>query len=1109
MNKHLFRYLLAAGLLVGASGTAWAIKANPKPITVKQPDGSTLVIRVHGDENFHYITTTDGFLIQRDKDGYFKYVQTDASQGGARKLTERRALNANKRSVDDNLFVSTLRPIRKEADVEWLKSLQPQAKPLTVAQTLSPSVRNRKVNAQTGEAKESEYLVVLVKYADGEFHFSQKVFDDWLNEKGYNQYGGTGSVKDYYRDNSMGKFVPNFTVLGPYTLDHERTYYSADLGGTGNDVNPQALIIEAAQKAKADHPEIDFSKFDNDGDGYMDNINVIVGGYSQASSGDEKDIWPHSSRLKIDDDDDRSIEIDGIRVNNYSVSAELVGASGTEMDGIGTFTHEFGHILGLRDMYDTDDYDGGIGIDPGAYSLYASGSYNNDSRTPAALMAFERIQMGWMSKDDMIALNQPADITLPMLTTNTAAYVDARPGLADGEGYEWYVMENRQQTGWDSYIPYHGLLIYHLDYTKDMVTKYWSVNGPNNNARHRCMYIVPADGIDDNNTRKGDTYPGTTGTTEFTDYYNWLGEKVRTPITNIREENELIYFQAKGGVTEQSSILTQPIDYADISAKNITVKAKLGKATQSIREMGFCWSDETINPTLSPDDSQHQAVATIADNIELNIEGLTPAELYYVRAYMTLADGSTIYGAALPVKTEHLPLHAPLTLTFNDFDFDGDLSYWRIVDENNDANTWEFDKSTVSLVYNSDYWNDANDWIISEKLHIPERGGLYIMRGVMYPSSVEKLDVYVSTQSRNISDFHLVKQFSLADQFGDMAVDEVDLSDFAGKDVYVALVCTSERMQGSLWLWGIMLTQRLERPVVTTFERQGDALHAEWSKVKDASTYFLEFYKETTEKNTTVKYLPEADVTDAVGDVTLGTGTMRFTGSGSVQTIDYPEGITNIQYVLKSGGPRGTSTFSVEGSNDDQTWTRIGELQRISSVDADGTNIDLSAYLKNKSYRRLRMTCDFGGRLVNIANFSITYNDGVKLDTLAQGASGHNGADTQITINATQPGEFDSGRYRFLVTAGDGLLYYDTSEPAIYEADPTGITNITAAQAALVPARALCNNGMVQLAGLQVGKAVTLYATDGRELLRFIPNATSVAVMVKGYEGMVIVKQEK
>lgn len=1106
MNKHLTRYLLAAGLLVASSGTAWAIKASPKPITVKQPDGTTLVIRVHGDENFHYITTTDGFLIQRDKDGYFKYVQTDASQG-TRKLTARRALNADKRSAADNQFLSTLRPIRKEADAEWLKSLRGNVQPMTVGQTLPASVRSRKVDAQTGEAKESEYLVVLVKYADGEFHFTDSDFDAWLNEKGYSKNGGTGSVKDYYRDNSMGQFVPNFTVVGPYTLDHERTYYAADLGGTGNDVNPQALVIEAAQKAKADHPEIDFSKFDNDGDGYMDNINVVIGGYSQASSGDDKDMWPHSYRLKTSDED-LSIEIDGIRVNNYSVSAELVGASGINMDGIGTFTHEFGHILGLKDMYDTDDYDGGIGIDPGAYSLYASGSYNNNSRTPAALMTFERLQMGWLKKEDLHQLNKAEDVTLPIMTSNTAAYVDARPGLSDDEGYEWYVFENRQKTGWDSYIPYHGLLIYHLDYTKSMVDKYWSVNGPNNNARHRCMYIVPADGIDDNNTRKGDTYPGTSGVTSFTDYYNWLGDKVRTPITNIREENGLVFFQVKGGATEQSSIETQPVGYADIASTTITVKAKVGKATQDIKEMGFCWSDATEEPTLDPSDSEHKAVAT-TNTAELTIDNLEPATLYYVRAYMTLADGTTVYGAALPVKTEHTPLQAPLSLTFDETDVDGGLSYWRIVDQNNDANTWNYDASTQAMVYTGDYWNNGNDWLISEKLHVPERGGLYILRGVMDPSYVEKLDVYVSTRSREVSDFHLVKQFSLADQFGAMAVDEVDLSDFADKDVYVALVCTSERMQSSLWLWGIMMTQRLEQPIITTFGRQGDALHAEWNEVKNASTYFLEFYKETDKTNVTAKFLPESDVTDAVGEVSLGTGTMYFTGSGTVQTIDYPDGITNIQYVLKSGGPRGTSTFGVEGSNDNgQTWTRIGELQRINSVDADGTAVDLSTYMKGKTYKRLRMVCDFGGRLVNITNFSLTYNDGVVLDTLAMGASGNNGRDTQVTINETTPGEFNTGRYRFIVTAGDGMLYYESSVPAIYDAEATGITDVTTnGEASLVPVRALCKEGIVTLAGLTPNKAVTLYATDGRELLRFVPTAAHAAVKLNGYEGVVIVKQ--
>ena len=1105
MNRHLSRYLLAAALAVGTAPALHAIKADPKAVSVKQPDGTTLLIRIHGDENFHYVTTSDGFLIARDADGFFKYVKTDASKR-TRKISTHRASNVEGRTPSETQFVNTLRPIRP-SDAEWLRTQQGDVRPMTIGQTLGKSVRARKVNAETGEAKESQYLVVLVKYADGEFHFTNSDFDRWLNEKGYSEKGGTGSVKDYYRDNSMGQFVPNFTVVGPYTLDHERTYYAADFGGTGNDVNPQALVVEAAQKAKADHPEIDFSQFDNDGDGYMDNINVVIGGYSQASSGDDKDMWPHSYRL-ITDDADKSIKIDGITVNNYSVSAELVGATGTEMDGIGTFVHEFGHILGLKDMYDTDDYDNGLGIDPGGYSLYASGSYNNNSRTPAGLMAFERMQMGWMTLADFKKLDHAEDVTLPAVSQNVAAYVDAQPDLAADKGFEWYVMENRQRTGWDAYIPYHGLLIYHYDYTADMVTKYWSVNGPNNNARHRCLYIVPADGIDDTNTRKGDTYPGTSGTTEFTDYANWSGDKVRTPITHIREEGGMVYFQVKGGETELSSILTQPVDLADITASSLTVKAKLDHATQDIREMGFVWSSSNAEPTLGADGSQSTAVATAAQ-IETTLDGLKQATLYYVRAYLTLADGTTVYGASIPATTEHKPLTAPAYLSFDETDADGALSRWLIVDANNDANTWTYDNSQQAMVYNADYWNNANDWLISEKISVPERGAIYVMRGVMDPSYVEKLDVYVSTRSRNVSDFHLVKSFSLADQFGTMAVDEVDLSDFAGKDVYVALVCTSERMQNALWLWGMILTQRLETPSITKFDREGDALHAEWTSVANASKYYLEFFKETDEPVVSAKYLPESDVTDAVGDVTLGTGVLRFTGSGTVTTADFPEGITNVQYVLRSGGPRGTSTFSVEGSNDGgATWTRIGELLRISSVDSDGSSVDLSSHMKGKSYRRLRMTCDFGGRMVNISNFSLTYNDGVRLDTLAAGVAGNGGKATSITINPTTAGEFNSGRFRLQVTAGDGLLYYDTSAPAFYQYSTSGINDAaTASQQQTAPRRVLCQNGIVVLSGLVPGKVVTLYALDGRELLRFVPTSTRAAVKVPEREGIVLVRE--
>ena len=108
-----------------------------------------------------------------------------------------------------------------------------------------------------------------------------------------------------------------------------------------------------------------------------EDVNVVYAGYSEASTGNGDDMWPHSWTL-----DEFSLTIDGIIIDAYGCSAEFVGAEGEKMDGIGTFTHEFGHVLGLKDMYDTDEYTDGYGLDPGDYSIFASGRYNNKSRTP-------------------------------------------------------------------------------------------------------------------------------------------------------------------------------------------------------------------------------------------------------------------------------------------------------------------------------------------------------------------------------------------------------------------------------------------------------------------------------------------------------------------------------------------------------------------------------------------------------------------------------------------------------------------------------------------------------------------------------------------------------
>lgn len=1084
MNKTKYFLILLLCFLLFHAEDASAIKANPKPVTVTQPDGTTITIRLHGDENFHYVTTIDGYLISRDKDGYFKYIDTEAI-GNSRVISKQKAHNINKRNPEESRFINTLTPAIKLKEA-LLRSAKRDKK--VPSQILHKSMINPSKLTKANEAAESQYLVILVNFKDRSFSFKNSDFDKWLNEKDYSVDGGTGSVKDYYRDNSMGKFIPNFIVVGPYTLEHDQIYYAENNEETGEDTNPRAMVVEACRMAKADNPNMDFAQYDNDKDGYMDNVYVIYAGYSEASTGNGDDMWPHSWTLK-----EEAITIDGITINNYSCSAELVGAGGTKMDGIGTFTHEFGHILGLKDMYDTDEYIDGYGIDPGSYSLYASGSYNNDSRTPPYLMAFERMQMGWC---DPVELKDPEDVALPSIAENVARYINAQPGRPEGTGDEWFVLENRQKKGWDAYLPAHGLLIYHYDYTQEMVEKYWSVNGPNNNANHRCMYIKAADGIDDTNTRNGDTYPGRSGNTEFTDTsvpnaLNWNKEKTNTPITNILEREGIIYFQVKGGVKKQPVIRTEiPQDIRDTSVK---ASATLQNKTQDIQEMGFCWA---LNEEPSIE-GLHQKME-VADRISYTIKDLKPGSIYNVRAYMIQVDGTVVYGAAIPFTTECAVVTAPHIGDFASWT-NGEPDCWKIIDNNGDGTTWIFDESSESIVYQFDYWNNADDWLISTRMLVPEKGSLFFMRGVVEMSTLEILDVYVSTHSRELKDFHLVKHFSFADNFGEMVPEEVDLSEYAGKEIYIAFVCRSEKLQTNLWLRQIYLCSRLETPTITKFEKSDEeTLQVEWTPVSNAKNYFLQFSEVTDEINLQAAFMPVTDVARLEGKVEVNTGQLNFTGNGIVETRNFPDGITNCMFILTSSGPTGSTILNIEGTRDGTTWEQIGATQRISESNSGGIEVLLTDYMKGKKYLKMRFTCQFGGRNIRVRYLTLEYNDGTIWKELAAGSV----EGTSISIKENQPGEFNLGKtYVVQAFAGDGIFFYNSSEP-VFLTTPTGIEDVQYEKDIYFST----NGNVIYAKGLSAGDRLLCTTPSGLILYNTISSGTELSFPTNGYKGIVLIR---
>ncbi|MBQ8226837.1 MAG: M6 family metalloprotease domain-containing protein [Bacteroidaceae bacterium] len=1076
--KHLLLLLMVALLCHTA---AYAIKAHPRSVVRMLPDGTTIALRIHGDENFHYLTTLDGYPVRQTKDGFFRYLRWDAAKGKF-SLTRQRARDAHQRTEDERTLLAGITPVRK-ADLETIYRRAHRRQP---AQILSKAVVAPKLQ-RGATAAESQYLVILVNFKDRAFAFANEDFVRWLNEPGYSENGGTGSVKDYYRDNSMGMFVPNFKVIGPVTLEHNQDYYAGNDEDTGEDIRPREMVIEACRAAKATHPELDFAQFDNDGDGFMDNINIVYAGYSEASTGSEDDMWPHSWYLGAD-----SINVDGITLNNYSCSAELVGASGIQMDGIGTFTHEFGHILGLKDMYDTDEYVDGYGLDPGTFSLYASGSYNNDSRTPPCLMAFERMQMGWCSPTP---LSGAEDVALQPIHTNEARYINAQPHRTPGTGHEWFVLENRQQTGWDKYIPAHGLLIYHYDYTDEMVERYWSVNGPNNNARHRCMYIVPADNVDDINSRNADTYPGRTGNTSFTDTtlpsaLNWAGYPTNTPITNIREEGGVVYFQVCGGVQPLSTIRTLvPTNIRDTS---MDVAAIIETARQEVNEAGFCWAIGA-EPSLN---DEHVSV-TMADTLHHALTGLKPGCLYNIRSYMKMSDGSIVYGAAIPVNTECAIAEAPYVGDFTAWT-DGQPDCWKIVDNNGDGTTWVFDDNAQGMLYQFDYWNNADDWLISCRMKVPENGALYFIRGVVDETTVENLDVYVSTLSREIKDFHLVKRFSFADNFGQQMVEEVDLKNYAGQEIYIAFVCKSEKLQTNLWIWQVYLTQKLQRPEITTFEKQGNQLQLEWKPVENATKYYLEFSERTNDIFNKTVFIPESDFVIVDGSAKASTGVVDFWGDGYVETRSYPDGITNCMFILTSSGPLGNSVLTIEGTEDGVNWETVGPITKVSEYNAEGTEHLLTDYLVGKSYRKLRLSCKYGGRNIRVRYFTLSYNDGLVENILAEGSV--NG--TGINIEPTTPGEFEQGKtYVARVYAGDGFLFYDASAPAVLQTPTTGLNEV----AQNTTLRITQQNGNITISGLKGTNHITCHTPAGALIYRTITEGNACTFRTPGYTGMVII----
>ena len=521
MKKSVFSFMLLIAVSLSCfTLRVYAVPAKPTPLTVTLPDGTTLTVRLYGDESFHYYMTTDGYLLLRDDKGYFYYAAEAVDK--SLKPSSYRANDIMKRTVAEKNFLTSLDKQKIQQALQVEES--------SVTRSMAPKRVARKASYPTiGEQKG---LVVLVQFQDRKFTVPNPVeaFSAMLNKEGYNENGAIGSARDYFIECSSGQFIPEFDVYGPITLAHEMSYYGKK-GKTGRDDNPEEMVIEACRVLDS---EIDFREFDRDGDGEIDNVYLFYAGYGEASSGIEETVWPHS--WDVFDGAGKEVYLDGVLLNHYACSNEL-SYPGNGMTGIGTFCHEFSHVLGLPDLYAVYNKSA---FTPGSWSIMANGSYNNNQKTPPYYSVYERYALGWI---DPIEIGGPDELVLDTISKNAGYIIKT-----DSED-EYFLLENRQQYKWDEYIPGHGMLIWHIDYNSAI----WEQNVVNDKPAHQYVDIEEADGILSEATRDGDAFPGASGITQFTDdtapnMRTWSGKKLNKPITDIEERDGIIYFNVDGGI---------------------------------------------------------------------------------------------------------------------------------------------------------------------------------------------------------------------------------------------------------------------------------------------------------------------------------------------------------------------------------------------------------------------------------------------------------------------------------------------------------------------------------------------------------------------------------
>ena len=404
-------------------------------------------------------------------------------------------------------------------------------------------------------------LVIMANFANYEFISTKADVDSMFNARNWTKDGATGSVRQYYFDQSAGMYEPIFDVVGPITLSHSYGYYGKlGAGSIGHMVTEACAIVD---------DEVDFTNYDSDGNGSVDLVYVLYAGFGQ---NDERYIpkelvpvtdsliWPAYWNVVSAGYGTNKREFDGKKIYACEYSNELDGylstADKSVVAGIGVPCHEYCHALGLPDLYAT--VKGKNHKLLGAWDIMCYGPYNNDAHTPPSLSAYERFFMGWLTPT---LITEPDTLMLEHIATSNKAYMIAENDKHNMNGLNpdstvFYLLENRQLASWDIGIPGSGLMLTRINFQPAL----WNSNTVNNNPESLGVDLIEADGqTPGTNTADGywgkatDLFPA--GATEYTGIPDHA-------ITDISMNDGIISFVYRGGKkpTDPTSSVLVPAD---------------------------------------------------------------------------------------------------------------------------------------------------------------------------------------------------------------------------------------------------------------------------------------------------------------------------------------------------------------------------------------------------------------------------------------------------------------------------------------------------------------------------------------------------------------------